>query len=46
MNNTYQILKNQTLLSWYKLTIKESIYGKIKIFTWMKELLFTKLSSR
>jgi len=46
MNNTYQILKNQTLLSWYTLTIKESIYGHIKIFTWTKELLFTEIHSK
>lgn len=46
MNTTYQILKNQTLISWYTLIVKESIYGNIKIFTWTKELLFTKLSSR
>jgi hypothetical protein len=46
MNNTYQILKNQMLLSWYTLTVKESIYGHIKIFTWTKELLFTEIHSR
>lgn len=46
MNKTYQILKNQQLLCWYTLIVKESIYGHIKIFTWTKELLFTEISSR
>lgn len=46
MNKIYQILKNQTLLCWYTLTVKESIYGHIRIFTWTKELLFTEIHSR
>lgn len=45
MNTIYQILKDQKL-SWYTLTIKESIYGHIRIFSWMYELQFTKLVSR
>ena len=46
MKITYQIFKNQTLLSWYTITVKESIYGHIRLFTWTKELLFTELKSR
>jgi hypothetical protein len=45
MNTTYQILKNQKT-SWYTLTVKESMYGHIKIFSWTNELQFTKLVSR
>lgn len=45
MNTTYQILKDQHI-SWYTLTIKESMYGHIKIFSWAHELQFTKLVSR
>jgi hypothetical protein len=46
MNKTYQILRNQTLLSWYTITVKESIYGHIRLFTWTKELLFTETKYR
>lgn len=46
MSKTYQILKNQSLLCWYTITVKESIYGHIRLFTWTKELLFTELHSR
>lgn len=46
MNTTYQILKNQLLQNGYVLTIKESIYGHVKIFTGDKELDFKKLPSR
>jgi hypothetical protein len=45
MNTIYQILKDQQLF-WYKLTVKESIYGHIRIFSWTHELQFTKLISR
>lgn len=45
MSCIYQILKDQKL-SWYNLTVKESIYGHIRIFSWTHELQFTKLTSR
>lgn len=45
MKETYQIIKNQEI-SRYNLVVKESIYWNIKIFSWKKELQFTKLISR
>lgn len=46
MNTTYQLLKNQTLLAWYTITVKESIYGHIRLFTSTKELQFTETKYR
>ncbi len=45
MNNIYQISKYE-LLSSYKITVKESIYGHIRLLNWTKRLLFKKLPSR
>lgn len=42
MNTKYQIQRWQRL-DWYKLIIKESMYWKIRIFSWNKELEYKKL---
>ena len=46
MNKTYQIIRNQQLVDWYTIIIKESIYGQVRLFTWTKELLFTETKYR
>jgi hypothetical protein len=42
-NTKYQLVKWQILHNWYNVLVKESIYWKIKIFSWVQELKYIKL---
>ena len=42
MNSKYQLPKWQILQQWRKITIKESVYWKIKMFSWFQEIEFLK----
>ena len=44
MNKKYQIHKKQHLPAWKQVNVVRSILGKVKIFSWNKELLFDIIS--